>query len=239
MKIEEFRIFNVSTNGDGEKTPSTRLTPNALPERGNSYAVVESSTGVSTRYARFKKALEQETVPQWYVLRATYGREKKAYDYLVAKGVTAFYPTMNIVKVIKGKRKKVRISCLPNIFFAYGTEECIKTFVYDNVNLPFLRFYYEHIHSGNKIIKKPLIIPNSQIESFKIICSHVNMDIIIQSRLISNFQRGEKVKVVEGAFKGVEGNVARCMGQQRVGIIVGGVFTVATAYVPSSFLKRK
>lgn len=128
---------------------------------------------------------------------------------------------------------------MPNIFFAYGTEECIKTFVYDNVNLPFLRFYYEHIHSGNKIIKKPLIIPNSQIESFKIICSHVNMDIIIQSRLISNFQRGEKVKVVEGAFKGVEGNVARCMGQQRVGIIVGGVFTVATAYVPSSFLKRK
>ena len=65
------------------------------------------------------------------------------------------------------------------------------------------------------------------------------MDIIIQSRLISNFQRGEKVKVVEGAFKGVEGYVARCMGQQRVGIIVGGVFTVATAYVPSSFLKRK
>ena len=61
MKIEEFTLFNVSTNGDGEKTPSTRLTPNALPERGNSYAVVESSTGVSTRYARFKKALEQET----------------------------------------------------------------------------------------------------------------------------------------------------------------------------------
>ena len=90
---------------------------------------------------------------------------------------------------------------MPNIFFAYGTEECIKIFVYDNVNLPFLRFYYEHIHSGNKIIKKPLIIPNSQIESFKIICSHVNMDIIIQPRLISNFQRGEKVKVVEGAFK--------------------------------------
>lgn len=52
MKIEE-----VSTNGDGEKTPSTRLTPNALPERGNSYAVVESSTGVSTRYARFKKSI--------------------------------------------------------------------------------------------------------------------------------------------------------------------------------------
>lgn len=31
---------------------------------------------------------------------------EKAYDYLVAKGVTAFYPTMNIVKVIKGKRKR-------------------------------------------------------------------------------------------------------------------------------------
>ena len=239
MKVDEWTSEDVHTPGGGEFPPCAGLTSNALPEAQSTVSAESSQTGVSTRYARFKKALEQETVPKWYVLRATYGREKKAYDYLVAKGVTAFYPTMNIVKVIKGKRKKVRISCLPNIFFAYGTEECIKTFVYDNVNLPFLRFYYEHIHSGNKIIKKPLIIPNSQIESFKIICSHVNMDIIIQSRLISNFQRGEKVKVVEGAFKGVEGNVARCMGQQRVGIIVGGVFTVATAYVPSSFLKRK
>lgn len=32
MKIDEFTLFNVSTNGDGEKTPSTRLTPMPSPK---------------------------------------------------------------------------------------------------------------------------------------------------------------------------------------------------------------
>lgn len=59
---------------------------------------------------------------------------------MTAKGITAFYPTTSVVKLIKGKRKVVTVSRLPNIFFAYGTEEEVKTFVYDNVNLPFLRF---------------------------------------------------------------------------------------------------
>ena len=87
------------------------------------------------------KQLKEKSPPQWYALRCTYGREKTAYEYMVAKGVTAFYPTQTIVKLINGKRKIVTESLLPNIFFAYGTFDLIKSFVYDNVNLPFLRFY--------------------------------------------------------------------------------------------------
>lgn len=75
-------------------------------------------------------------VPHWYALRVTYGREKKAYDYLVGKHVEAYYPTIKTVKEVDGKRKTVEESRLPNIFFARGTEEEIKSFVYDNVNLP-------------------------------------------------------------------------------------------------------
>lgn len=55
MKIEEFTLFNVSTNGDGEKLPALGLPLMPSPKEEGSYAVVESSTGVSTRYARFKK----------------------------------------------------------------------------------------------------------------------------------------------------------------------------------------
>lgn len=66
-------------------------------------------------------------VPHWYALRVTYGREKKAYDYLVGKHVEAYYPTINTVKEVAGKRKTVEESRLPNIFFARGTEEEIKS----------------------------------------------------------------------------------------------------------------
>lgn len=82
------------------------------------------------------KAPREADIPHWYALRTTYGREKKAYDYMTAKGITAFYPTTNVVKLIKGKRTVVTESRLPNIFFAYGTEEQLQEYVYDNVNLP-------------------------------------------------------------------------------------------------------
>ena len=72
------------------------------------------------------KVQKEEEIPHWYALRTTYGREKKAYDYMTAKGITAFYPTTDTVKLIKGKRKVVTESRLPNIFFAYGTEDLLK-----------------------------------------------------------------------------------------------------------------
>ena len=177
-------------------------------------------------------------VPHWYALRVTYGREKKAYDYLVAHNIESFYPTIKTVKEINGKRRTVEESRLPNIFFAHGTENEIKTFVYDNVNLPYLRFYYRHFHEGAKIGKEPLVVPDNQIESLKIICDSEAEDVIIVPPEIQKFQAGQTVRVIDGVFTGVIGKVARYHGQQRVAIIIDGLLTIASAYVPSAFLEQ-
>ena len=176
-------------------------------------------------------------VPHWYALRVTYGREKKAYDYLVENHVEAYYPTIKTVKEVDGKRKTVEESRLPNIFFARGTEEEIKSFVYDNVNLPHLRFYYRHTHEGARLIKEPLIIPDYQIEGLKIICASEAEDVVIVPQAIQKIQAGQTVRVIDGVFTGVIGNVARYHGQQRVAIFIDGLLTIASAYVPSAFLE--
>ena len=227
--------------GGGEFPPCAGLTSNALPEAQSIVSAESSQTGVSTRSVHIlskSKVQKEDEFPHWYALRTTYGREKKAYDYLTAKGITAFYPTINSVKLINGKRKVVTESRLPNIFFAYGTEEQLKTFVYDNVNLPFLRFYYRHEHVGSRAIKTPLIVPKYQMESLKIICEAEASDIIVSLSSVPNFQTGQMVRVVDGAFKGVIGRVKRWQGQQRVGVIIGDMATFATAYVPSAFLEK-
>lgn len=241
MKVDEWTSNDGHTSGGGEFPPCAGLTSNALPEAQSIVSAESSQTGVSTRNAHIAskpKAQKEEEFPHWYVLRTTYGREKKAYDYLTAKGITAFYPTTDTVKLIKGKRKVVTESRLPNIFFAYGTEEQLKSFVYDNVNLPFLRFYYRHEHVGSRAIKTPLIVPKYQMESLKIICEAEASDIIVSLSSVPNFQTGQMVRVVDGAFKGVIGRVKRWQGQQRVGVIIGDMATFATAYVPSAFLEK-
>lgn len=240
MKIDGCTPEDVHTVGGGETLPCAGLTPNVLPEAQSTISAVSSHTGVSTRNVHTGKTLKQqkqEDTPHWYALRCTYGREKAAYDYFVAKGIIAFYPTTNAVKIINGKRKVVAESRLPNIFFAFGTEEQIKTFVYDNVNLPCLRFYYRHVHVGCRINKTPLIVPDYQMESLKIICAAEADNTIVSLDEVPKFEKGQLVRVVDGAFKGVVGRVARWQGQQRVGVVVEGLITMVTAYVPNAFLK--
>ena len=240
MKVDEWTSNDGHTLGGGEFPPCAGLTSNALPEAQSTISAESSQTGVSTKNALLvtkPKAPREADIPHWYALRTTYGREKKAYDYMTAKGITAFYPTTNVVKLIKGKRKNVTESRLPNIFFAYGTEEQLKEYVYDNVNLPFLRFYYRHIHERNRIIKTPLIVPDNQMDSLKIICAADADNTFVSLVKVPKFEKGQLVKVTDGAFKGVIGRVARWQGQQRVGVVVDELVTVVTAYVPSAFLQ--
>ena len=241
MKVDEWTSEDVHTSGGGEFPPCAGLTSNALPEAQSTVSAESSQTGVSTKNALLAtkpKAPREADIPHWYALRTTYGREKKAYDYMTAKGITAFYPTTNVVKLIKGKRKVVTKSRLPNIFFAYGTEEQLKEYVFDNVNLPFLRFYYRHIHEGNTIKKTPLIVPDNQMDSLKIICAADADNTFVSLVKVPKFEKGQLVRVIDGAFKGVIGRVARWQGQQRVGVVVDDLVTVVTAYVPSAFLEK-
>ncbi len=241
MKVDECTSKDVHTPGGGEFPPCAGPTSNALPEAQSTVSAESSQIGVSTINAHIAskpKAPKETDIPHWYALRTTYGREKKAYDYMTAKGITAFYPTTNVVKLIKGKRKVVTESRLPNIFFAYGTEEEIKTYVYDNVNLPFLRFYYRYVHVGRRIEKTPLIVPDYQMESLKIICTADADNTIVSFVEVSKFEKGQLVRVTDGAFKGVVGRVARWQGQQRVGVVVDELVTVVTAYIPNAFLVK-
>ena len=241
MKVDEWTSNDGHTLGGGEYPPCAGLTSNALPEAQSIISVESSQTVVPTKHPlqpTTPKLRREADNPHWYALRTTYGREKKAYDYLTAKGITAFYPTTNVVKLIKGKRKNVTESRLPNIFFAYGTEEQLKEYVYDNVNLPFLRFYYRHYHEGSKIKKTPLIVPDTQMESLKIICAADADNTFVSLVKVPKFEKGQLVRVIDGVFKGVIGRVARWKGQQRVGVVVDDLVTVVTAYVPSAFLKK-
>ena len=220
---------------------SAGLTSNALPEVQKPIKPTNSQTGVSTNDAQSRTSVDTnkdaKDTPHWYALRTTYGREKKAYTYLTSKNVVTFYPTLKSIKIVDGKRVAIEESRIPNIFFAYGTEDELKAFVYDNVNLPYLRFYYRHTHVGNKIVKVPLVVPDNQMNSLKIICAADSDDIIASTEEVEKFKSGQKVQITEGKFAGVTGIVARYQSQQRVGIVIDGLLTVCTAYVPSAFIE--
>lgn len=241
MMVTEQISDRESTAENGVSPACVGLTSSVLPEAQAFDSAESSDTGVSTNYIHTEGPPSATQSPpaglHWYALRTTYGREQKAYDYLVAKGVTAFYPTIRRIKEVRGQRKLVVESRIPNIFFAQATEEEMQRYVYDNVNLPYLRFYYRHYHEGSRIEKVPLIVPNREMESLKIICESEADDILMIPEEVTKFKTGQLVRVTEGKFKGVIGRVARYQGQQRVAVTIEESFTIATAYLPSAFLQ--
>lgn len=227
----------MTTSKDDVKNPCTGPASDVLPEAIPQFSGNCSHTGVST-FSALMPSADAKRKAHWYALRTTYGREKKAYDFMTSHGIVAFMPTIMREKEVGGKKKMVETSRIPNIFFAYGTEDVIKSFVYDNYNLPFLRFYYKHTHVGARIEKTPLIVPDAQIRTLQIISGQSPYaNVLVIPDEIKKFMTGERVRVVEGMFKGVEGIVARFQGQQRVGIVIDGLFTAMTAYVPTAFLE--
>ena len=242
MNVEGHTSNDENTQGGGANPPSTGLAPDALPEVQQPVTAENSPTGVSTKNAlsatsslpTIKRA---KSAPHWYALRCTYGQEKKAYDYILQHQGTAYYPTIRRMKLVGGKRKSVEESRLPNIFFIYGTKEEAQSFVYDNEHLPYLRFYYRHYHVGASIVKEPLIVPDVQMESFRIICETKAEDVLLITGHVNKFESGQLVCITDGDFKGVVGKVVRYHGQQRVVVILDGLLTVATAYIPRAFLK--
>lgn len=235
-------LLNANRIGGGNVPPCIGAESDALPEARKPSLAADSDTGVSTINApstSHQPSSHDRHQKHWYAMRTTYGREQKAYDFIVSNGGTAFLPLIKQERVINGKKQIVDVSRIPNIFFVYGTEEEAKAFAYDNVHLPFLRFYYESHFEGVRIIKEPLIVPDKQIRSLQILCNAEAEDIrLVPNEMVRKFKAGDSVIITEGEFKGIEGQVARWHGQQRVAVIIEGLCVMATAYVPTAYLKK-
>ena len=87
-------LSNVET-GRGQATPpSVRVAPETIPEAKS------SRTGVSVRYVPAPDK-------SWYVLRASYGREDKASDYIVEDGTYVYIAKRYARKSVNGKQEVV------------------------------------------------------------------------------------------------------------------------------------
>ena len=215
--------------------PRTGLTPDALPEVQKPIPAENSPTGVSTHYIQSDK---QNPNVHWYALRAAYGQESKCNDYLVRQGVETYYPTIKAFKMVNNKRKKVTQSCMLNIFFARGSEEDLRTYVYDNINLPYLRFYCRRVGIGDDLRYEPVIVPDYQLENLRKVLADQSGGLVVVPADEHKFDNGAKVRVTGGTFKGIVGTVARYCGHQRVAIVVDSILTIATTYIPSRYLEK-
>lgn len=174
---------------------------------------------------------------EWYVMRATYGREILAYNTIRGNGGTAYIALRHTVKERNGRKHKVVEPLVQQFVFVYATRKEADTFVNDTPGLGFLTYYYDHFSIGPSGYNPPLTVPASQMENFIRVTSVDDEHIQTISPDQIRYKTGDMVRVTAGKFEGVTGKVARINRQNRVVVELKGVCLVATAYIPSYALE--
>lgn len=194
------------------------LTPTIIPG-----GCIDAQNGVSVRNVPPAKEGYQ-----WYVFRASYGREDKAVDLLESLNAVPYVARHTVyTKTKTGVKSDVRI-LLPNLVFAYLSRAESSLFtrgpslqgalfnertradqrLISELSL-IISYYYNHFTKDEFGKNPPLTIPYRQMQDF-IIATSTQKDVMPVEE--QQFQIGEEVEVVMGEFKGLRGKVIR---QQR------------------------
>ena len=162
----------------------------------------------------------------WYVAN-TCRQEKKIKQRLDSMGIENFIPFQQIARKIHGVDKLIEVPVIPNLVFIHTTLKTCMSLIQEYA---FDMRYLRDRETGNF-----LIVPDKQMNDFMFLLdfSKEMVDVVNE-----NLKKGDKVRVIKGDFAGIEGELIRVKGHKRVVVRLEGVVSLATAYIPSSFLEK-
>ena len=131
----------------------------------------------------------------------------------------------------KGKRVEVERPLVPSLFFMRSNKRQAEGFERELMGTA--RLYRRHTYG-----RQPIQIPLKQMQMFMMVTSGGREGLEFFEDGAFSWQKGERVRVIDGKFKGLEGEIKRIKGDHRLVVAVEGVCAVATAYIPRCFLER-
>ena len=167
---------------------------------------------------------------QWFAIRVTYNREMKVKRELDSLHIENFLPMTHRI-VIRGERKiKELVPAIHNLIFVYITATELKSYK-ATTSLP-IRYIM------NKETHGPIVIPERQMKNFIAVAGNISEQIVYLEPNLSNFKKGDKVKIIGGVFEGAEGYFMRIKGDRRVVVCISGIAAVATAFIHPSLVTK-
>ena len=169
----------------------------------------------------------------WFAMSATFGRELKAKEFLEKNNVRCFVPLR--YQLVKGRgNNKVRklVPAISNLIFVNTTKDNIKIL---KAKLTYLQ-YHTRPDGGKNI---PITVPGAQMEQFIAACNTYNEKLTFVSPDNINLSEGTRIRIVGGAFDGIEGKFIRVeKGKQKhVVINVDRIAAIVLTKVNDGFIQ--
>ena len=163
----------------------------------------------------------------WYAAYVRVNQELIIKSRLDELGIENFLPMNEQVRDTPGGKKKIRVVLIHGLIFIRVS----RTMSFSLINDYALNICYikdrENRHS--------LIIPDKQMEDFMVLLDFSPESIELVNK---NLKHGDRVRVIKGPLTGLEGELLRIKGHKRVIVRLEGVVSIATSYIPGSFLEK-
>ena len=147
-------------------------------------------------------------VKHWFALKVFYNKVFEIEEALKKDKRKSYIPCEEVLVEHNGKKKTVRKPVINSLMFFRST---IKHAI--EIQQRFMNKVIVYTSSGER-----------------------GMEYFGEDN--SKFQKGERVRIIDGKFKGAEGIICRIRKNRRLVVTVQGICAVATSYIPQSFLQR-
>lgn len=186
---------------------------------------------LSFKNQKTEEHVEEEEL-KWYVMRSTYCREQKAKALLEADGIECYVPTREERTEKDGVVKQKTVSLVHNFIFVHSTKSVLDPWKHLHEDNAGLRYYID------KSTRKPMLISDKAMHDFILVTQSTDESLLYLDNPDVVLEHGQRVEVILGLFKGVQGYVLRIRKDRRVVVTLQGLVSVALATMPMSYFKK-
>lgn len=188
--------------------------------------------------AETKNFMSKSEEIHWYPMRVTYSREMAAKQFLDLIGVDCFIPMKYVP--IKGKHPRHRElkPAITSLIFIRASQQDITFLKMTRRELSSIRYIMKPVlDDDNNVIRKDIMtVPDKEMDNFIRVASINDDRVFYMENLNFAGKPGQRVRVVEGDFAGVEGTIKRIKKNKHVVVQIENVAAVAIAFLPAAFL---
>ena len=176
--------------------------------------------------------LFQQHKIHWYALKVFYNR----VVYLksaIPPGIESYIPVNTVEEYDKGQLRYVEKQLIPSLLFIRCAEDWLRKFK-ETHNADFM-YYTVKDPDGNNV---PGIIRDDEMRSFILVTSaDAGRNVKYFGADAPEYHTGDRVRVIDGIYKGAEGYIKRIKKDRKLVVSVTGVAVVAVSYIHPDFLE--
>ena len=175
---------------------------------------------------------QEELSQHWYAFKVFFNKVFEVDRNIRERNVETFFPVIKTYKLSGDHHRMVQRPAISSLIFV----RCSETEVWEIQKQLYGRvLLYTHKTDGAKLASP---IDEEEMRLFRLVTSVEDERLQYLDIENVNYKEGQRVRVLDGPYKGCMGYIKRIKGNRRLLVAVEGLALVATSYIPSVFLEK-